>query len=321
MNNLILLEMMNRPNWVLWRKEIRNGRTTKVPYQINGYGASSTNANHWTNYELASVAMRASYNKYDGVGYVFRAEDNLVFVDIDHCIDENGILSDLAREILDAIGQTAYWEISQSGHGLHAFVKGRIPEVIRNGEKVSGSYKNTKLGLEIYDRARYVAFTGDTFTEVPEGKDYPIVDAGDGNYENGALLHVWSKFNPYKDREKDEPLQRAGISSMSDSVVLAHCLKNGKFQYMYQNGWDLYPSQSEAELAFCNIVAFWSNRDPEVIDRLMRTSALYREKWNRDDYRSHTIAKAVNGCREDFDEYVQRVDKERRDRFAKYLLH
>ena len=33
--------------WVLWRNEKRNGRATKIPKQINGKEASSTDAKTW----------------------------------------------------------------------------------------------------------------------------------------------------------------------------------------------------------------------------------------------------------------------------------
>jgi len=51
--------------------------------------------------------------------------------------------------------------------------------------------------------------------------------------------------------------------------------------------------QSEADLALCSALAFWTGRDADRIDRLFRSSGLMREKWERADYREETIAKAV----------------------------
>jgi putative DNA primase/helicase len=61
-----------------------------------------------------------------------------------------------------------------------------------------------------------------------------------------------------------------------------------------------YASRSEADLALCGALAFWTRGDPEQIDRLFRRSALYRAKWNEDrgdmTYGARTIAVAIGRC-------------------------
>ena len=52
-------------------------------------------------------------------------------------------------------------------------------------------------------------------------------------------------------------------------------------------------SHSEADAALCSMLAFWCGGDTEQMDRLFRQSGLYREKWERDDYRIGTLNKAV----------------------------
>jgi hypothetical protein len=46
------------------------------------------------------------------------------------------------------------------------------------------------------------------------------------------------------------------------------------------------------------LLAFWTGGDYERIDRLFRQSGLYREKWERDDYREQTIHKALENTTE-----------------------
>lgn len=159
----VLQYMVTSRQFVLWRLEERNGRITKVPYQVNGYHASSTNPNTWAS--LKEVLEAFHQGGYNGIGYVFRKEDPLVFIDIDHCYDKFGIRSAVADEFVQAlgIGPDVYRERSQSGEGLHFIVWGKLPEPIRNGKKVNGSYKNSDLGIEFYDSARYVALTGNEF--------------------------------------------------------------------------------------------------------------------------------------------------------------
>ncbi len=45
----------------------------------------------------------------------------------------------------------------------------------------------------------------------------------------------------------------------------------------------------------CSLLAFWSGPEPERIDALFRQSKLYRDKWERADYRDRTIQKALEG--------------------------
>ncbi|MCP4712224.1 MAG: hypothetical protein GY869_26680, partial [Planctomycetes bacterium] len=68
-----------------------------------------------------------------------------------------------------------------------------------------------------------------------------------------------------------------------------------KFMALFDRGdVSAYTSDSEADLALCGMLAFWTRRDPERIDQLFRQSALCRKKWiERGDYRERTITKAL----------------------------
>jgi putative DNA primase/helicase len=82
--------------------------------------------------------------------------------------------------------------------------------------------------------------------------------------------------------------------------------KNGaKFARLFDGHWeDDYASQSEADLALCCHLAFWTRKDASRIDALFRRSGLYREKWDEkhfgsgSTYGEETVAKAVSGTRE-----------------------
>jgi hypothetical protein len=86
-----------------------------------------------------------------------------------------------------------------------------------------------------------------------------------------------------------------------DIIGQIHTAANSeKAVALWEGRWEkLYDSQSEADLALCSILAFWCDpekKEPDLdrIDRLFRRSALYREKWERDDYREDTIAMAAD---------------------------
>src|SRR5690242_1942469 len=70
-----LAELQARPQWVCWRKEIRNGKPTKVPYNaLTGRLAESNNPATWA--ELAQVEARLHQQPraYDGIGYMFHRD-------------------------------------------------------------------------------------------------------------------------------------------------------------------------------------------------------------------------------------------------------
>ena len=80
--------------------------------------------------------------------------------------------------------------------------------------------------------------------------------------------------------------------------------KNGeKFSALYDRGdlsgylhSDGTPDASRADCALCAMIAFRTGPDPETIFRLIKSSALYREKWERDDYREMTIRAGIEAC-------------------------
>ena len=62
-----------------------------------------------------------------------------------------------------------------------------------------------------------------------------------------------------------------------------------------------YGSQSEADLAMCDALAFATGRDPVRVDELFRQTALYRGKWDekhgRETYGERTIMNACRSCK------------------------
>jgi hypothetical protein len=93
---------------------------------------------------------------------------------------------------------------------------------------------------------------------------------------------------------------------LSDDEVLDRCRRASnapKFERLYDRG-DLSEydgDESRADQALVGILAFYT-RDEEQLDRLFRSSALYRtEKWGRrPDYARRTIEKALSGLTETY---------------------
>jgi putative DNA primase/helicase len=145
-------ELRDRPKqWAGWRKEMREGRSTKVPYSINGRRASVIDPEHWTRFELAFEAYRQG--GWDGLAFVFTPEDEYCGIDLDdvYLSDATEDHAEWAREILERFSDT-YAEESPSTTGVKIWIRARVSHgrrwAIENG------------AVEIYDRARFFTVTG-----------------------------------------------------------------------------------------------------------------------------------------------------------------
>lgn len=266
--------MKNEPRWLLWRTEKRNGKPTKVPYQVGGKKADSTDAATWCEFDEAAAAVE----KFDGVGFVLG--DGWTGVDLDGHVDSFGNLSDFAKSITTMFAET-YIEFSPSKAGIH---------IIAIGEKPSNDHsKDNKRGIEIYDRARFFTVTGDTLNNKGVRKCQEAIEQ----------LYYWL-WPPVKAKPEQE--KPSASPSAEDAAILekAKSAKNGhKFWQLYEGDASDYVSQSEADMAFCQMLAFWT-QDAAQIERIWCESALSREKLDREDYRARTIEKALNWTTETY---------------------
>ncbi len=251
--------------WICWRLEPdpRGEKPRKVPYDPRtGRKASSTNPETWA---TLPEAMRAQ-TKYlfTGVGFVFTEAGGIVGVDIDHCRNEDGTFTEAAQAILDKY--PSYTEISPSGAGLHIFYRGVMP---------GKGNKNSATGVEMYDSARYFTMTGNRLEGTPEA----IADGAQ------ALPWIHENYIARKQARKRKAKKAARRVVLTDEQVLekARAAQNaGDFTALWEGRWqEKFASQSEADLALCCALAFWTGRDREQMDRLFRQSALFREKWDK----------------------------------------
>ena len=268
--------------WICWKHEMRNQKPTKVPYNATSLKrASCENPSTWTSFEIAKKCY-LEHPEFDGVGFVFSASDNFTGVDLDDCLTEGNDLENWAIPILDLFMPT-YCEISPSGRGLKLWVKGGKSE---KWKRDGGGYLCRKGNVEVYSEGRYFAVTGricdaeaTEITENQEGLD-SLFDLVWGTQEKPESQRV--VFSKKVDESDEEILKRALES-------------DGKFSQLWGGDFSNYPSPSEADLSLCAKLGFWWQRDRDAIDRMFRQSNLYRDKWERSDYRDSTIDKALSG--------------------------
>ena len=158
--NAVPEELKSCPHWLLWKYEERDGKKTKVPYQVNGgKKASSTNPKTWCTFDAAKKALE--FRLGDGIGFVF-TKDSFSGVDLDHCCDPStGAIDAWAVRYIEIL--KSYSEVSPSGEGIHVIVKGSIPEGATGGKKyLVGPDYRPKAGIEVYSEGRYFTFTGNS---------------------------------------------------------------------------------------------------------------------------------------------------------------
>lgn len=255
--------------WVRWKHEEVDGRLTKVPYQVNGKKADVTNLTNWGAFEeVYKVA-----DNFSGIGFVFTEESKIMGLDFDHIKKGDEWDPEALQEIQSL---NSYAEISPGGDGIHVYVIGKVP----------GNRNRTK-NREMYDKGRFFTVTGNQLPGTPNtvNEAQPAVN---------ALYDKWFT----KEKKENQPITQPE-NNKSDEDIINICKKaknSEKFERLYAGNIEGFPSQSEADLSLCSMIAFYT-QDKEQIDRIFSESALYRpEKWgNRQDYKAATIEKALSG--------------------------
>lgn len=268
-------ELKDYPYFCGWKYELVNGNRTKVPKTAKGRNADTRKLTEFSSFN----EILEHIDDFDGIGIALAG--GLSAIDIDHCI-EDGKLSEMAEDIITLAD--SYTEVSPSGKGI------RIIGKTTNFSYDKDTYyiHNQALGLEVYaarDKG-YVTITGNAIG------DKPVRDISD------VLPEILEKYmrRPVP-VQTESPIEAPG-SFLTDEEVIekaSRSVTGDKFSNLYDGDISGYPSQSEAELAFMTMLAFWCGGDEEQMERIYLGSRLKREKWNRADYRASTLNKALRG--------------------------
>lgn len=272
--NALPIALRDRPQWVCWASRRRDGKQTKVPLNPDTGGfASTADPATWGSFDAA--LMGATRPNVDGIGFVFTDEDPYVGVDLDDCRDPaTGQLSDVAVEIVMRL--QSYTEISPSGTGLHVIARGELPE----GSRRRGS-------VEMYDTGRFFTMTGDRLFATPSTVCTRPRALRSVHQTHVAADEQRASEAPTDAAREARTTPTVASSLPSDEVLLerARSAENGeKFRRLWAGDTGGYDSHSEADMALCCLLAFWTAGDASRIDRLFRQSGLMRPKWDEVHY-------------------------------------
>ena len=264
---MTLDELKTQKRWVCWKLTQVPGRDkpTKVPYTPSGRKAENDDPRTWSTYaECVSVV-----SKFSGVGCVLG--DGVFGVDIDECCDAaSGKFTPESREIVIALD--TYGEYSYSGDGCHLLGLGDLDEKYRKNKRkvIIKSVPGCKQ-IEIKSDGFYFVYTGRHLVKTPS-------DLMPRQAQLDALC------------AKVAAVTKSGLTvSVTD--------ENARFQKLWAGDTSDYAdNRSVADLALVGILARRFNNNAFLIDAEFQKSGLYREKWDRLDYKWSTIWKVIKGA-------------------------
>lgn len=283
-------ELRQLNQWVCWRYETRDGKPTKPPISPRSNGkllyAKTNDPTTWSDFATANAAVTRL--GLQGVGLSLSATDGLTGLDLDHVIDPaTGEIDPPAATVLERFSGT-YAEISPSGTGLRIWCYGKPQR--------SGKCAGTVKWLEVYSYPsnRYLTVTGNHWP----GSATAVTE------QQAALDWLHNQFMSAP--EKTRPTNQSQTpDDLDDAELLSKAFraKNGEtFAALWSGDTSHYNGDdSAADLALCNLLAFWTGNNVDRIDRLFRQSGLFRGKWDEhhgeQTYGELTIAKAIAGNR------------------------
>ena len=282
-------ELRNLKQWGLFELKWVESRKKNTKIPINPYDGSagkSNDPNTWSDFDTAMRALN-DVERADGLAFYFA--NGYVGLDIDH-IDSNledwrvgdNDPNNLVNKFQDLTDNT-YMEVSQSGTGIHAIFKGKIPGKRRR----KGNY-------EMYQTGRFFALTGNNI--IPD----PTIKSMSDDEMKTLYEFLFGKDNIVQLHSESDNITPVDLSVAEIIKRAENSAKTGtRFTMFMKGGWEqFYASHSEADMAFANDLAFWTGRDFHKMDTIFRNSSLMREKFDEKHgavtYGTSLLNKAIN---------------------------
>lgn len=219
----------------------------------------------WTDFKTAK--QYALDNNCAGLTIVLTPESGVTCIDLDKCIDSAGNVSEFAQKVLKATEGT-YAEKSVSGHGIHIFVKG---DLLDSGKykNVSGS-KEAGTEIEVYNQSKFISLTGDAIGESAQKLD---------NLKPTQLtaLHELMDKRPTVNTKKNYSIGRTATADVVEQRIL-RSTKKSDYQRLMAGDSLSGGDHSKDDFKLLNILAFFSDCDPNVMREIFTRSRLYREE-------------------------------------------
>ena len=277
-------ELRNLKQWGLFHLKYvpERHKNTKIP--LNAYDGTLGKSNDPSTWAEFDTALRAldKFDNADGLAFYFA--NGYVGLDIDNINNDlqdylAGAPETLVSKFKKFTSDT-YMEVSQSGKGIHAIFKGKIP-----------GKRRRKANYEMYESGRFFALTGNTIgpNKIQSLNQTEMKKLYEFLFGKDKIVNI-SNF-------QDQPINDLSVSEIINRMLTS--AKGQRDKLFMQGGWErLYTSHSEADLAFANDLAFWTGKNFQKMDTIFRNSSLMRNKWDEKrgatTYGIATLNKAIN---------------------------
>lgn len=277
-------ELRNLKQWGLFHLKYvpERHKNTKIP--LNAYDGTLGKSNDPSTWAEFDTALRAldKFDNADGLAFYFA--NGYVGLDIDNINNDlqdylAGAPETLVSKFKKFTNDT-YMEVSQSGKGIHAIFKGKIP-----------GKRRRKANYEMYESGRFFALTGNTIgpNKIQSLNQSEMKKLYEFLFGKDKIVNI-SSF-------QDQPINDLSVSEIINRMLTS--AKGQRDKLFMQGGWEkLYTSHSEADLAFANDLAFWTGKNFQKMDTIFRNSSLMRDKWDEKrgatTYGIATLNKAIN---------------------------
>ena len=277
-------ELRNLKQWGLFHLKYvpERHKNTKIP--LNAYDGTLGKSNDPSTWAEFDTALRAldKFDNADGLAFYFA--NGYVGLDIDNINNDlqdylAGAPETLVSKFKKFTSDT-YMEVSQSGKGIHAIFKGKIP-----------GKRRRKANYEMYESGRFFALTGNTIgpNKIQSLNQTEMKKLYEFLFGKDKIVNI-SSF-------QDQPINDLSVSEIINRMLTS--AKGQRDKLFMQGGWErLYTSHSEADLAFANDLAFWTGKNFQKMDTIFRNSSLMRDKWDQKrgatTYGIATLNKAIN---------------------------
>lgn len=284
LNSNVPAEMKVLKNWCAF-KTYYDGATGKKKKIIlspeTGAWARCNEPATWSTYEKAM--QFAKERNCEGLSFALGPQNRIACVDLDHCISDKGMRSELCWKILNAAPNT-YAEKSVSGKGVHVFFKA-------DNVTLGVNMKDDVKGIECYDRSKFISMTGNVISKTTALEDKPqkLIDL------------VREELGPSKRSEtlNDQTVQKSSGSPFMFESEVIEAIKRSKvgadFERLYR-GEDLCGDKSKSDAKLMSMLAFFTDCNSSQMKSIFESSGLYRESKG-EKYVDRTVDFAIRSLK------------------------
>ncbi len=180
-------ELKALKQWVLLKEELRNGKPTKIPYQVDGNRANANDPNTWTDFQTACNHR----DHFSDIGFVFSKDDPYCGIYIHDAINVTGWHGAYSREsapLCYKLCKVSYGEASLSRNAVKFWTRAKLPDWMNRGKRLT--LADGWLGsaeIEVYHYGRYFTVTGSKGNKIT-GEDTGEIKDGQAIVDSIVVL-------------------------------------------------------------------------------------------------------------------------------------